>query len=251
VVDIAFIQEKGNGRLAHENALVHEHCVRIGLPVELFTPKRMLRRQLPLNHRSFVFGDVDITHSAMRQLKIAIPETSCYPDALAPYLRRRVWKDTLGAVRQRLDDGAAPVFAKPASRLKVFTGGVFSHHSDFYSVGSTSWKEPVWCSEVVEWRSECRVYVIGTEIVSVDHYDGDATVRPDLGVIEEAVNDYSRSGEAPAAYGIDFGVLASGETALIEANEGYSLGAYQISSEAYTNVVFARWRQLTASIPAE
>ncbi|WP_155914679.1 hypothetical protein [Asticcacaulis sp. AC460] len=54
--DIAFIQEKSNGRLAHENALVYEHCLRIGQPFELFTPKRLLRRQLPLTRRSFVCG---------------------------------------------------------------------------------------------------------------------------------------------------------------------------------------------------
>ena len=85
------------------------------------------------------------------------------------------------------------------------------------------------------------------DIVSIDHYDGDAAVALDRVVVTQAVADYRQSGEAPAAYGIDFGVLESGETALIEANEGYALGAYGISGAAYTEMMFARWAQLLAS----
>ncbi|ESQ74331.1 hypothetical protein ABAC402_14455 [Asticcacaulis sp. AC402] len=54
--------------------------------------------------------------------------------------------------------------------------------------------------------------------------------------------------EAPAAYGIDFGVLATGKTALIEASEGYSRGACHIGSEACAEPMFTRWLQLLASV---
>jgi hypothetical protein len=230
-----------------ESELVRDHCVHVGIPVQLYTLKRIHRRQLALTRRSFVFGDMDCTHGAMRQLQIPIPDPSYYPSSLTQHLHRRVWLDTLASVRTRIDDGGAPLFAKPASRSKVFTGRVFSHPSDFYHTGSTSSRERVWCSDVVSWRSEYRVYAVGTEIVWIDHYAGDAAVQLDLDTVSRAISEYVQSNEAPAAFGIDFGVLGSGETALVEANDGYSLGAYRIESAPYARVVFARWQQLLAS----
>ena len=100
----------------------------------------------------------------------------------------------------------------------------------------------------MSWLSEHRIYVIGQEIVAVDYYAGDAAIQPDLAVVAEAVQDWHRSGEAPAAYGIDFGVLASGKTALVEANDGFALGAYKISGPVYTELLFCRWRQLLSAV---
>lgn len=244
VFESALIQEIGNGRLMPEARLVREHCINSGVPFELYTPKRIARRQLPLTTNTFVFGDMDCMHGAMRQLKIPIPEAAYYPQSLAPFLHRNVWRDTLGGIRSRVTDAGARVFVKPASRAKVFTGRVFRDESDFYQVGQTSLREPVWCSDIVAWRSEYRVYVIGEEIVSVDHYEGDASVAIDLGVVRQAVSQFRASGVAPSAYGIDFGVLASGETALVEANDGYALGAYAISSAPYATLLFTRWAEL-------
>ena len=245
--DVAFIQEEGSGRLMHESVLVRDHCIQNGIDVQLYTSKRIQRRQLPLTSRSLLFGNINCMHGAMHQLRIPIPEARYYPTSLREYLHRNVWRDTLGNVRTRIHETGSQVFAKPASRAKIFTGRVFSHDADFYHTGGTSRHEPVWCSDVVAWRSEYRVYVIGTDLVSIDHYDGDEGVTLDLDVVAMAVRDYARSGEAPVAYGIDFGTLESGETALVEANDGYSLGAYKIGSAAYAELIFARWRQLLAT----
>ena len=51
----------------------------------------------------------------------------------------------------------------------------------------------------------------------------------------------------PAAYGIDFGVLATGRTALIETNDGYSPGACAIGAKAYAGLLFTRWAQLLST----
>jgi hypothetical protein len=192
---------------------------------------------------------MDSTHGAMRQLGIPVPEAVYYPRSLHAFLHRKVWQDTLGNLRYNIDNGAPPVFAKPANRTKIFTGQVFSDHSDFYFVGRTSGREPVWCSDVVKWQSEYRVYVKGQDILSIDHYAGDASLLLDMSAVSEAVTTYSNSGEAPAACGIDFGILESGDTALVEANDGYALGAYSIGSVAYSEMMFARWRQLLDAIP--
>jgi len=243
--EIAYLEDTGNGRLRHEEKLVRTECERRGIPVQLFTAKRIHRRQLPLGPHAFICGDADAMHGAMRQLKISVPTCHDYPTSLTPYLKRRTWKSDLGSVEESiLHRGAPAVFAKPAGRIKCFTGRVIEHGDDFYSAANVSRREPVWCSEVVTWLSEYRAYVIGEEIVGLDFYHGDESVKPCLDTIRAALRDYRAAGEAPSAYGIDFGVLGSGETALIEANEGYSLGAYRIEARPYTELLFARWAEL-------
>ena len=47
---------------------------------------------------------------------------------------------------------------------------------------------------------------------------------------------------------MDFGILSSGETCLVEVNDGYSLGRYDgISGADYTDLLIARWRQLVSA----
>ena len=244
----AFLQEKGAGQLGWEEQLVRSALETRGLPVTLFHLKRIQRRQLPLTDQSFIVGDMDAMHGAMHQLRIIPPASDDYPAALRGFLHRRVWASTLGAVERAMIDGnAEPVFVKPADRRKSFTGRVFQSIDDFRVIGHLSRRQTVWCSEIVEWLSEFRIYVAGSEILSIDCYHGDASVSVDRSVVEAALSAYRSSGMAPRAYGIDFGILATGQTALIEANDGYSLGAYQINAPEYTGLLMARWEELLST----
>jgi hypothetical protein len=245
---LAFLQDLGSGRLRMEERMLKSELERRGIPVELYTIKRIQRRNLPLSPEVFIAGDMDAMHGAMSQLKIDIPLPDDYPDSLKPFLHRRVWKSTLDEVERRLlDEDRPPVFVKPSARAKNFTGRVFSSFGDFAYIGAVSRRQEVWCSEVVAWRSEYRVYTIDDEIVGVDHYSGEPDVALDIDVVRSALAAYRASGRAPSAYGIDFGVLRTGETALVEANEGYALGAYQIAAEPYTDLLMRRWQELLAS----
>lgn len=241
----AYIEQAGNGKLRHEEQLVLEDCQRRGVQVTLYTAKQIQRRQLPLDTHSFICGDMDSMHGAMKQLGIEPPVANDFPESLKPFFHRRVWRGSISELESALENGRE-LFAKPAGRRKLFTGRVFSHSHELYALSNISRREPLWCSEVVDWRSEYRVYVIDGGIVSIDHYAGDATVRLDETVVLEALHAHLLSGTAPAAYGIDFGVLSTGETALIEANDGYALGAYQIGSTDYSKLLHVRWAQLLA-----
>ena len=55
---------------------------------------------------------------------------------------------------------------------------------------------------------------------------------------------------APVSYGIDFGVLASGATALVEVNDGWALGLYgrALSARDYYRLLRTRWDQLRAGV---
>ena len=46
------------------------------------------------------------------------------------------------------------------------------------------------------------------------------------------------------AYGIDFGILKNGDTALIEWNDGFALGAYELDKEVYTDLILSRWKEI-------
>jgi hypothetical protein len=242
---IAFLQDLGSGRLRVEERMLKSEFERRGVPVELYTMKRIQRRNLPLSAEVFIAGDMDAMHGAMSQLKIDIPAPDDYPESLIPFLHRRVWRTTLDEVERGVSDmEGPPIFMKPSARRKSFTGRVFSSSGDFAYVGRVSRRQEVWCSEVVTWRSEYRVYVIDDEIVGIDHYSGEPGVALDLNVVRAALAAYRYSGRAPSAYGIDFGVLVTGQTALVEANDGYALGAYTIAAQAYTDLLIRRWREL-------
>jgi hypothetical protein len=213
--------------------------------VTFYTAKKIHRRQLRLGPDTFIMGDMDAMHGAMQMLGITPPPPNDYPECLSRYLHRRVWRATLGDVEHHICEGdGSPLFAKPSERRKKFTGRVFDSLQDFCAVEGISRREPVWCSEDMTWKTEYRVYVIGETILAMDHYSGDSSLTLDRSTVEAALRDYRSSGTAPAAYGIDFGVLSTGETALVEANDGYALGAYEIDTASYTDLLFTRWREL-------
>lgn len=244
---IAYLERRRNEWEPEEQRVAQALAPR-GIEIRRHTRKHIERRSLPLDETCFVMGSAPSVHGAMKQLRIPVPAPNDYPAALQPWLRRRVWRASLGAVEAAMADGtAAGVFAKPADRLKTFTGRVFSHPGDLYFLGGASRRQAVWCSTLVRWRSEFRAYVIGAEVVALDHYSGDPALRPCERTIAEAVRAYHDSGEAPAGYGIDFGVLEDGRTALVEANDGYALGAYDTAAEPYAELLLARWAQLMAT----
>ncbi|MEV0708847.1 ATP-grasp domain-containing protein [Nocardia aurea] len=244
MITTAFLQGQGPRWLRHEERLLAEGLDRIGIPIRFYVLKRIQRRQLPLGRETMVAGDMDAMHGAMSQLRIPIPYADDYPASLREYLRRTVWTSTLGEVERALAADMAPTFVKPARRRKNFTGTVCYSERDIAALGNISRRQEVWCSDIVTWIAEFRVYVIDRRIVGVSRYSGDRSTSPDMSVIESAVATYRDSGTAPIAYGIDFGVLHTGETALVETNDGYALGAYEIDADLYTELVTRRWCEL-------
>ncbi len=242
----AFLQQTGNNRLGPEEQLVLEACQQRGMETQLYLAKQIQRRQLPITRDCFICGDMDSMHGAMRMLGIEPPLVDDFPPALQPFFHRRVWRSSIPQLENRLEAGEE-VFAKPAGRRKHFTGRVFSSPNDLYHLSGVSRQEQLWCSEVVSWLAEYRVYVIHHQSMAVAHYSGDARLALDMDVVRSALEAYATT--APAGYGIDFGILDSGQTALVEANDGYALGAYQVDSETYADLLFTRWSQLLESVP--
>lgn len=250
MIERAYLEKPARGPIRIEERLVQDEMIRTGIPFSFITVKLIQRRSLELDGTCLVVGDMVMTHGALSQLRIPIPPPIDYPECLRRYLGRQIWQSTLGELERKIAGGPSrPTFAKPADRRKSFTGTVFAFSDDFYAIGNVSRRQTIWLSEVVSWISEYRVYVAYNKIVEIAHYAGDLKVRLDEGVVNDAIQVFHASGEAPDGYAIDFGVLGNGETALVEVNEGYSLGAYAISSADYSKVIVARWKQLLESGP--
>ena len=195
-------------------------------------------------------GTVEFVHEAMRNLSIAGPSNISYPDCLHHLLRRHVRKSLAGHVLGRW-------FVKPCT-TKAFTGFVFDslvdpdqldahdreQHDAFMALPPDA---EVWISEVVEWLSEWRYYVLDGQLVGearYDQLDAEDAPQPDAQVVQEAVALASGSGMRTLS--IDMGVLRSGETALVECNDAYALGLYGNAVECrdYLRMLEARWREI-------
>lgn len=161
-----------------------------------------------------------------------------YPKALSTFLRRPI-HDTRFA--QVPDDW----FVKP-KKLKQFTGGIKSELYDRLCVREPIRPTtPVWSSPPILWRSEWRYYVLRGKCVGAGRYDDgpEDAPEPDSSVVRAAISAWRG---APAGYALDFGVLSTGETALVEANDGFALGYYKgtLSPAKYLELLGTRWAQL-------
>lgn len=247
MIRTALLQELGDGRLMPEIRNLAAGLGRRGVACRFFLDKHLLRGRVPLSRDTLVAGHIPVVVAALRQMEIDPPVPDDYPACLRPWLHRRVWISTVAELVEQLQtDRGLPVFAKPLGRHKRFTGHVFESFDDLRMLGGTSARTAIACSQVVKWRSEHRVYVVQSRIAGIGHYRGDPAIAPDRQEIEAAVATYTASGRAPAGYGIDFGVLATGQTALIEVNDGYALGNYGLDDDAYTELIVARWCELVA-----
>jgi hypothetical protein len=74
-------------------------------------------------------------------------------------------------------------------------------------------------------------------------------VGPELATIEEAVRCLDEAGVSVAGYCLDFGILETGDTTLVEVNDGLALTNYGLSGEDYTNLLIARWLELMLKPP--
>ena len=193
-----------------------------------------------------VMGGIPVVVAALTHLGIVVPELPSIPAVLQRFAGRRTWLSTMQEARN-LVSGGQSIFVKPVpSDRKLFAGIVFRQFRDTIATAHVPPEYPVVCSEVVDFVSEYRAFVLDSEVLGLRHYKGDFRVFPAPEVIDSAVAAYSPS---PAAYGIDFGVTGDGRTLLVETNEAYSLGCYGLTPILYSTFLERRWAELTGMKP--
>ena len=140
------------------------------------------------------------------------------------------------------EDTRCPIFVKPNGRAKEFISGVLTSLSTKeLLLNDVPDDEECFVSDIVDFVSEYRGYVIKGKLEGIKHYLGDFRVFPDMKIVDSAVKDYI---SAPAGYSIDFGVTSDGRTLLIECNDGWSLGNYGLESKLYCKLLTSRWLEI-------
>jgi len=207
--------------------------------------------QAKLEQGAVPVGSVQFVRRAMELADITEPTNLSYPAGCEPYLKRKVWHSTA----ERALNMAGARFIKSAE-TKVFTGfvldsdagvlGLNGHDQFQYNALHALMSDaPVWIAEPVQWVSEYRYYVMETQIIGSARYDqeeSDSAPEPDLDVVKHCIADLA----IQHPYALDMGVLASGETALVEVNDAWAIGLYggAMKPQDYVRFLAARWAGL-------
>lgn len=122
-------------------------------------------------------------------------------------------------------------FIKNVSKLKTFSylGEIRDMNNDF---DETIGQKPInkdtlyQVSEIINIKSEYRVYVVGGEVYAIAYYDGDALLFPDTKLIQKANLIYSMQKDYPKSYTMDVAISDRG-TSILEIHPMFSCGIYQ------------------------
>lgn len=196
-------------------------------------------------------GSVEYVREGMRLAGIREPANLSYPSGCESYLLRSVWRtpaaDALAMKQTR--------FIKPTD-TKGFTGFVLgsaglplSEHDmeQLSALQALDAATPVWVSDPVVWVSEFRYYISQGSILGYARYDqgdDDDVPEPDMAIVARCIRDLAI--EHP--YALDMGVLASGQTALVEVNDAFAIGLYQgaLKPLQYAEFLANRWAFLVS-----
>lgn len=212
----------------------------------------------------FVFGDRSFMGRVVDTLGLN-PKVACsYPSSLAGLLNRRHWYGTPHDLLQSPARALDALFVKPCRPIfrgrqkiqpEILDGAMALH-----SLPADVHDERLFCSEVVEWMSEYRCYILNSRILGIHRYfirlpDGWEPQKLELALhelrpteewIQAAVQRLDSAGEAVAGYCLDVGLIAFGRMSLVEMNDGLALTNYGLSPSDYLDLHLARWQELLA-----
>lgn len=240
------LQDNEVGRFDSESSLIYQHCIMERIPSQKFHYQDMIDGNVDLSGCSLVVGGVPAVTSALKQLGLDIPKPNYYPEELSQFLHRDVWigevKDVYGYLAQE-----TKIFAKSVN-WKQMTGRVFSHDDSLGKLSTLSDDTPLWLSSVVGWNSEWRVYVSNHQIKAICIYEGSDEIKPNIKTIQSAIDILSNIDKHSKFYTFDWGVLTTGETALIESNDAWAIGAYKgIHYRDYYELLKGRWDEIISN----
>jgi hypothetical protein len=209
--------------------------------------------EVPLNRNSLVVSDIKDTRFFFKQMGWNVKEDLSLPKELIGDtwslwqrdINRYSHKDIKSDYEDTLKLNLTPnIFIKPQNFLKGFAPTIvdtFEKYKEIVNLGLD-----VIISSKVEFISEYRCFIHDKKIKSCQHYLGDLYKYPDLTVVDEAIRLFK---SAPIAYSIDVGVLDTGETSLVECNDGWSLGSYGCDPMIYSRVLAERWVEILKQNP--
>ena len=242
-----YIQLK-DGYFVNENAYCAYYGFnQLGYEIIPFIDTSWLRAMsLGRTKEDIVVGNIGVVVQSLLDIGIAPPPQLATPPELEDFLGRKTGESTLGEIRDAYESFSGlkslPIFIKPKDHHKLFDGYVVKDFNGLIYTSPFPADTKVITSEVVNFISEYRGFVLNGELIGCKHYKGDFKIHPDYTVIHKAIDTIKKP---LVAYSIDFGVTNQGETFLIECNDSFSLGAYGIKPRLYVQMIKARWEEMT------
>lgn len=202
-----------------------------GLEVKFYTNIK----EVPRRKDIMVVGDVDDTQT---WFATDIPSVDFVPDIPDPYLDsikgRKIIK---GRIWDVVD---FPIFVKPLTEVKNFTGMVFENKHDY--VHTVIDDIELMIQEVIHFESEYRVFISNGIIVGVKHYLGNQFIAADQSRVNLFLK-YLNPILNINSYTLDVGVNENG-TFLIEINDAWSVDSYGLDPIKYLTFLQNRWLEL-------
>ena len=195
-------------------------------------------------------GNVPFVQAWAQAVGKHLPNPETYPDALRPFLHRRVEHKTLEEALA-MQHG----FIKPV-QVKTFDGFVLGNQTEHAQEQMGLCQvlppdTPVWWSDPVRFGAEFRCYFANTTtLLGTARYDDG---EEDVDILEHlpAVQHMATALAAPYPFSLDVGFLDNGKLALVEYNDAWALGLYQGMDPAlYTSMLTQRWESLEGVRPA-
>lgn len=242
-----YLQRYNGNKLGREEQAVLLHATMEQLPVSYFTYEQLENGACQPVKGDLVVGSVEACRLALKLQGKSLPSPIYYPKVLGRFLHRRVFPGSKRDIILSIAQGY-PIFAKPKDDWKTFVGQVFDQESGFSIIQSIDEHTMLYLSEVVEFDSEYRVYVKDHKIIACCQYSGDEDGCPDMSKIQEAVEilKAERNGPFSSTYAFDWGILKTGETAIVEMNDAFAIGKYKgISNKDYYEFLKERWNELS------
>lgn len=205
--------------------------------------------EVPTSPFHIVVADIESTNSYLERFGLGPKMALNIPECIEMFTSRKIWRMTMGEYRKVVDEIGFPIFIKPNGKSKEFIAGILENKRMYEThISGMQDNVLVLLSEVVDFVSEYRCYIVEGELKGIYFYKGDFRKFPDINTIDIAISTYSKKsihdGGAPAGYSMDFGITSSGETLLIECNDGWSLGNYGLEPSKYCLLLGRRWREL-------
>lgn len=235
---IALIQ-KQTGEWLNENCYAAQYGFnRMGYNVKTFEKNEI--EYIDFLKFDVVFGGINTLNYILETSGIKIPKVPTIIENMVGSYKRNIYISTLGEVR--LNKIKYPFFMKPLDIYKIFNGKVLTSEFDLNTIPNLLSDDiKVLISDVVEFKSEYRCFILNGELVGCKNYTGDFTVLPDFELIRRSISQYKNS---PSAYTLDFGITEDNNTELIEINDGYGFGAYGLNPIIFCKMIARRWSDI-------
>ena len=189
-----------------------------------------------------VVGSVQDSHYILKKLGIT-PPNFYIPEGAESFCGRNIYKATIKAVKDKKDNGEK-FFFKPVNTKEFPAQQVIDKFSFMaYPEQELADGMECWVSDLINIISEYRVFIINKEAVGCQYYLGDFRKYVDWNVVDNCIKSIKIQ---PIGWTLDFGVTDDGQTILIEANDGYSIGDYGLYPPIYVQLLEKRWRELTS-----